>query len=59
MEMYIVESYSNLKYEFENHWLITIIKINTTDDNVHDYPQKGVDFISAIEIIRVLSRAKS
>ena len=23
-----------LKYEFENHWLITIIKINTTDDNV-------------------------
>jgi len=25
----------------------------------NDYPQKDVDFISAIEIIRVLSRAKS
>lgn len=51
--MYKVQSYSNLKDVNENHWLITIIKINTTDDNVLDYPQKDVEFISILEVIGV------
>ena len=34
MGMSIIQSYSSLKYEVENHWLIAIKRIYTTDYNV-------------------------
>jgi hypothetical protein len=43
MEMYKVQSYSNLKYGDENQWFITIIKFKPQITIFSDYPNKDVE----------------